>query len=223
MSDTAQTHLGSSPVQGLEYVVLGVATCFQQDQEGRLVEVLVAEPVPAADLDCLAQERRSTSYVLLYATTYAEIVNNGILKPAPQLTPADLERMLAVNLKGSFYTSQLAANPMREQKSGHILNFPGVLGRYPMAMASAYCAAKFGVVGFSKCMADELKRFGVRFTLFYFGGIDSPFWDPISLKVQRDKMLSPATAAEAICFALTAPAGAVPSEIVLQPESHQFL
>lgn len=78
MSDTAQTHLGSSPVQGLEYVVLGVATCFQQDQEGRLVEVLVAEPVPAADLDCLAQERRSTSYVLLYATTYAEIVNNGI-------------------------------------------------------------------------------------------------------------------------------------------------
>ncbi|MFS8783210.1 SDR family oxidoreductase [Synechococcus sp. R3-13] len=147
----------------------------------------------------------------------------GILKPAPQLTPADLERMLAVNLKGSFYTSQLAANPMREQKSGHILNFPGVLGRYPMAMASAYCAAKFGVVGFSKCMADELKRFGVRFTLFYFGGIDSPFWDPISLKVQRDKMLSPATAAEAICFALTAPAGAVPSEIVLQPESHQFL
>jgi NAD(P)-dependent dehydrogenase (short-subunit alcohol dehydrogenase family) len=40
----------------------------------------------------------------------------GILKPAPQLTPADLERMLAVNLKGSFYTSQLAANPMRGAK-----------------------------------------------------------------------------------------------------------
>jgi NAD(P)-dependent dehydrogenase (short-subunit alcohol dehydrogenase family) len=131
--------------------------------------------------------------------------------------------MLAVNLKGSFYTSQLVANAMREQKSGHILNFPGILGRHPMAMASAYCAAKFGVVGFTKCMADELKRFGVRFTLFYFGGIDSPFWDPISLKVQRDKMLSPATAAEAIRFVLTLPANAVPNEVVLQPESHQFL
>ncbi len=147
----------------------------------------------------------------------------GILKPAPQITPADLERMLAVNLKGSFYTSQLVANAMREQKSGHILNFPGILGRHPMAMASAYCAAKFGVVGFTKCMADELKRFGVRFTLFYFGGIDSPFWDPISLKVQRDKMLSPAMAAEAIRFVLTLPANAVPNEVVLQPESHQFL
>ncbi len=147
----------------------------------------------------------------------------GILKPTPQITPADLEQMVSVNLRGSFYTSQLTANHMREQKSGHILNFPGILGRHPMAMASAYCAAKFAVVGFSKCMADELKRFGVRFTLFYFGGIDSPFWDPISLKVQRDKMLSPATAVEAIRFALTAPASAVPSEVVLQPESHQFL
>ncbi len=147
----------------------------------------------------------------------------GILKPVQQITPAELEVMLAVNLKGSFYTSQLAANAMRQQKSGHILNFPGILGRHPMAMASAYCAAKFGVVGFTKCMADELKRFGVRFTLFYFGGIDSPFWDPISLKVQRDKMLSPVTAAEAIHFVLTLPANAVPNEVVLQPESHQFL
>ncbi|MFS8854401.1 hypothetical protein NW851_04680 [Synechococcus sp. H55.7] len=81
MSNTAQTH----PVQGLEYVVLGVATCFQRDEDGHLREVLVAEPLPAAALDCLAQEGRSTSYCLLYATTYAEIVNNG----TPTL-PADV-------------------------------------------------------------------------------------------------------------------------------------
>ncbi len=78
MSDTAQFGLGSSTVQGLEYVVVGVATCLQRDEEGRLMEVLVAEPVPAADLDCLVQERRSTSYSLLYATTYGEVVKDGI-------------------------------------------------------------------------------------------------------------------------------------------------
>ncbi|MDX2271328.1 MAG: SDR family oxidoreductase [Cyanobacteriota bacterium] len=147
----------------------------------------------------------------------------GVLKPLSQLTPTDLEKLLDVNLKGSFYTSQLVSNLMREQKSGHILNFPGILGRYPMAMAAAYCASKFGVVGFSKCMADELKRFGVKVTLFYFGGIDSPFWDSISMKVQRDKMLKLDTALQAIQFALTVPEEAIPSEVVLQPESHQFL
>jgi hypothetical protein len=74
MSETAQLKVGATEVQGLEYVVLGVATCFQRDEDGRLSEVLVAEPVPAAELDCLAKEVRSTSYSLLYATTYAEIV-----------------------------------------------------------------------------------------------------------------------------------------------------
>lgn len=147
----------------------------------------------------------------------------GILKQAHQLTPTDLDQMVDVNLKGGFYTTQAAATLMREQKSGHVLNFPGILGRHPMAMAAGYCASKFAIVGFTKCMADELKRFGVRFTLFYFGGIDSPFWDAISLKVQRDKMLSTQTAAEAILFALSQPPEAIPSEIVLQPESHQFL
>ena len=70
------SNIQSNDVQGLEYIVLGVATCYQRDDEGRLTEVQVAEPIPAADLDCLAREVRSTSYSLLYATTYAEITQD---------------------------------------------------------------------------------------------------------------------------------------------------
>ncbi|MEM6445135.1 MAG: SDR family oxidoreductase [Cyanobacteria bacterium P01_D01_bin.123] len=147
----------------------------------------------------------------------------GILKQAGQLSPNELDTMLDVNLKGSFYASQAASAVMRERKSGHIINFPGTLGKYPMAMAAGYCASKFGVVGFTKCMADELKRFGVKFTLCHFGGVNTPFWDEIALKVQRDKMLQPDTVAAAILYALDAPVGAVPNEIILQPENHQFL
>ncbi len=147
----------------------------------------------------------------------------GVMKQYNKITPADLEQMLDLNLKGSFYTCQAAANVMKEHKSGHICNLIGILGKHPMAMASAYCAAKYGVVGFSKCLADELKRFGIKFTLFYFGGVNSPFWDNISLKVDRKKMLSPQTAADAIYFALTAEPQAVPLEINIQPDSHLFL
>lgn len=77
MSETSQTPVSAQDVGALEYVVLGVATCFQRDEEGRLQEVLVAEPVPAAELDCLAQGVRSTSYSLLYATAYGEIIHDG--------------------------------------------------------------------------------------------------------------------------------------------------
>jgi len=146
----------------------------------------------------------------------------GVLKQYNKITPEDLDLMLALNLKGSFYTSQGAANIMKDQKSGHICNVIGILGKHSMAMAAAYCASKFGVVGFSKSMAEELKRYGIKFTLFYFGGIDSSFWDQVSLKVDRTKMLSPETAAQAIMFALNSPPGAVPMEINIQPESHLF-
>ena len=146
----------------------------------------------------------------------------GILKQWNKLEPADLDAMLDLNLKGSFYTSQAAANVMKERKLGHICNVIGILGKHSMAMGTAYCASKFGVVGFSKCMADELRRYGVKFTLFYFGGVDSPFWDNVSLKVDRSKMLSTETAANAIMFALSADPQAVPMEINIQPESHLF-
>jgi short-subunit dehydrogenase len=146
----------------------------------------------------------------------------GVLKQYNKITPEDLDLMLDLNLKGSFYTSQGAANIMKENKGGHICNVIGILGKHSMPMAAAYCASKFGVVGFSKSMAEELKRYGIKFTLFYFGGIDSPFWDSVSLKVDRTKMLTPETAAQAIMFALNAPPQAVPMEINIQPESHLF-
>lgn len=146
----------------------------------------------------------------------------AVMKQYNKIEPADLDAMLDLNLKGSFYTSQAAAEVMKEKRVGHICNIVGILGKHSMVMASAYCASKFGVVGFSKCMAEELKRYGIKFTLFYFGGVDSPFWDNANLKVDRSKMLTTETAANAILFALKADPQAVPMEINIQPESHLF-
>ncbi len=146
----------------------------------------------------------------------------GVMKQFLRIEPQELDQMLDLNLKGNFYTSQVVANVMKDRKIGHICNVIGILGKHPMAMAAAYCASKFGAVGFSKFMADELRRLGIKVTLFYFGGIDSPFWDNVSLKVDRSKMLTTETAANAIMFALSADPQAVPMEINIQPESHLF-
>ncbi|CAD5920011.1 putative oxidoreductase SERP2049 [Planktothrix tepida] len=146
----------------------------------------------------------------------------GILKQWNKIEPADLDAMLNLNLKGSVYTCQAAANIMKQQKSGHICNVVGILGKHSMAMSSAYCASKFGLVGFSKCFADEVRRYGIKVTLFYFGGVDTPFWDNVSLKVDRSKMLSAETAANSILYALSAEPQAIPMEINIQPESHLF-
>ncbi|WP_322744230.1 hypothetical protein [Planktothrix mougeotii] len=69
---------------------------------------------------------------------------------------------------------------------------------------------------------DEVRRYGIKVTLFYFGGVDTPFWDNVSLKVDRSKMLSAETAANSILYALSVEPQAIPMEINIQPESHLF-
>jgi NADP-dependent 3-hydroxy acid dehydrogenase YdfG len=150
------------------------------------------------------------------------VAGAGVMKQFNKLEPADLDAMLDLNLKGSFYTTQAAANVMKDQRSGHICNVIGILGKHSMPMAAAYCASKFGAVGFSKCVAEELRRYNVKLTLFYFGGVNTPFWDEVSLKVDRAKMLSPETAADAVLYALMAEPQAVPMEINIQPDNHLF-
>jgi hypothetical protein len=72
-------------------------------------------------------------------------------------------------------------------------------------------------------MALDLRRASIAFSLLYLGGVDTSFWDGITLRLQRDKLLTADDAARAVAFALTQPRPGIVAEIVLQPESHQVL
>jgi hypothetical protein len=78
--------LAATEVQAEEYVVLGVATCYQRDGEGRLQPVEVIEPIPAAELDALVNQGRTTSYRFLYALTYGEVVAGEQVR-VPEVLP----------------------------------------------------------------------------------------------------------------------------------------
>ena len=147
----------------------------------------------------------------------------GILKPFGELTAEDLDKLLNANVKTAFNVLQAVLPTMAENKFGRVIAIPGILGKAPMMQASAYCAAKYALTGMIKCLAQEYKRFGIRFSLMHFGGVDSNFWDDITMKVQRDKMLSVEAAANAVFFAATQEGEGVMAEIVLMPENHQLV
>ncbi len=147
----------------------------------------------------------------------------GLIKPALDTTDAEFCAITNVNLRGTFLVAQAALRIMSAQKSGVFVTLPGTLGKYPMKNAAAYAAAKFGVTGMLKCMAAELQRTGVKIVLLHFGGVDSPFWDGLGMPVQRDKMIPVSVAADQIVSVLDLPPHLVMNELVLQPESHQFL
>lgn len=147
----------------------------------------------------------------------------GIIKPLEQLSLDEFRYSIQVNLEGSFLLVKSFLPAMKAAGKGLIINMPGVLGKVPMAGAAAYSASKYGLVGMMQSIREELKRTEVRITNVFMGGVDSPFWDNINLRVQKDKMIRSDEAARAVWFLCQQPASAVVSEMVLQPFNHQAI
>lgn len=147
----------------------------------------------------------------------------GIIKSTDELSEADFLRSLNYNLYGPFLLVKAFLPKMKEVKKGLIINIPGVLGKVPMAGAAAYSASKYGLVGMMQSIKEELKRTEIRITNLFLGGVDTPFWDNIDLRVQRDKMVMVEEAAKAIWFLCQQPTSGVVSEMVIQPFNHQAI
>jgi short-subunit dehydrogenase len=147
----------------------------------------------------------------------------GMVKSMDTLDEAEFLSTLNANLIAPFLLMKAFLPAMKEAKAGLIINIPGVLGKVPMAGAAAYCASKYGLVGMMQSIREEVKRTEIRITNLYLGGVDSPFWDTIDLKVQREKLIQAEDAAKAIWFLCQQPASGVLSEMVLQPFNHQAI
>ncbi len=181
----------------------------------------------SADVTCSEQIDHLVAQAVQTFGTIDILVNSagvGSLKPLDQVTPDDIDRLLGVNVRGTILATQAALRPMiANARGGHIINIAGILGRVPMANASVYCASKYAVTGFSKALQLEVSRkHSIKVPLMYFGGVDSPFWDTLDMRVQRDKMLSVGDTTGAIVYALTVPSNLVLGEITLPPDSHQL-
>ncbi|MBM4762768.1 3-oxoacyl-ACP reductase FabG [Bacillus sp. B15-48] len=93
------------------------------------------------------------------------VINNaGITKDArlEKMTEEQWDQVIDVNLKGVFNVAQAAAEVMKEQKSGVILNASSVVGIYGNFGQTNYAASKWGVNGMTKTWAKELGKYGIR-------------------------------------------------------------
>ncbi|MGC1215269.1 MAG: SDR family oxidoreductase, partial [Micromonospora sp.] len=129
------------------------------------------------------------------------------------------DRIVAINLLGTAAVIR-AAVPHLERSHGTVVTVASTLGVKAVSDATAYCAAKFGVVGFTRALAAELAgKVGV--TLLIPGGMRTAFFDDRDeqYKPGPDAILNdPADTAEAIMFALSQPAGCAVRELVVCAE-----
>jgi NAD(P)-dependent dehydrogenase (short-subunit alcohol dehydrogenase family) len=104
------------------------------------------------------------------------LVNNaGVLVRgrAEDLAPDVFRRSLEVNLVGAFRCARAAIPGMRARRRGRIVNVASISGTLGTAEASAYNASKWGLIGLTKCLAEELRADGVQVLAVSPGSVDT--------------------------------------------------
>lgn len=145
--------------------------------------------------------------------TAAGIDSCGRLQDVPA---KDWERVIHVNLLGTAAVIR-AALPMLRISRGRIVTVASTLGIRAVGEATAYCASKFGVVGFTRALAAELAG-EVGVTCLIPGGMHTPFFDGREEKYRPPpdaRLNMPEDVAETVVFALGQPAGCEMREMVV--------
>lgn len=146
------------------------------------------------------------------------LVNNagiGKFAPVQDATETDWDAMLDTNLKAVFLLSKAVARGMIERRSGHIINIASLAGKNAFAGGSAYCASKWGLLGLTQCMAEDLRPFNIRVSAVCPGSVATDF-SPHQGK-DTSKMLQPQDVAHAVETILTQEPQSFISEIVMRP------
>ncbi len=103
------------------------------------------------------------------------VVNNAgavLRKSTESITDDEWRRMMAVNLDGTFYVTRTFI-PDLEQNHGRVINIASIAGREGTALLAAFCAAKHGVVGLSRALAEELRAGKVSVNAICPGSVDT--------------------------------------------------
>ncbi len=221
----------SSPVAGKIVIVTGGSSGLGRAVVSRLLDagatpVVLDRDPPAVEVahwlvdltDPVATADAVSAAAARHGGIDAVVTCAGIDVPGPfEAVPVtEWHRVVAVNLLGTAAVVR-AALPALRANHGRVVTVSSTLGHRAVGDATAYCASKFGVVGFTRALAAEYRgRVGV--TLLTPGGMDTSFFDdrdPQYQPADRDGLADPASVADTVLFVLCLPPGVEVKELVV--------
>ena len=146
------------------------------------------------------------------------LVNNagvGTFSPIQDALESDWDTMLDTNLKAVFLLTKAVAPGMIRRKSGHIVNIASLAGKNAIPGGGIYCASKWGLLGLTRCAAEDLRAYGIRVSAICPGSVATEF-SPHGKK-DPAKMLQPDDVAHAVETLVTQAPQSFISEIELRP------
>ena len=137
--------------------------------------------------------------------------------PVADSKMADWDEMMAVNLRAAVLCCRAVLPIMTTQRRGTIINIGSVVTSRVLAGSAAYTASKYGLLGFSRVLADEMRPHGVRVGMLSAGATDTPLWDAVPGAPARALMLKPEQVAEAALLMAGLAPNAALEELTILP------
>ena len=147
------------------------------------------------------------------------LVNNaGFFIPGEIATEADgsLESMIEANLYSAYYATRGLVAEMRKAKHGHIFNICSIASIQAYPNGGSYAISKFALLGFSKCLREELKTTGIRVTAVLPGATLTSSWEGAGLPDER--FIPADDIAESVFNAWKLSSRSVVEEILIRPQ-----
>ncbi len=171
-----------------------------------------------ADMQSMAAQTLERFGRIDHLIASAGILRLGSIKTVADTPLSEWEAVIQTNLTGVFLSNQAVLPAMMDQKQGEIINISSVSGLQGRAFDAAYCASKFGIIGFSESLAAEVAAFGIRVQTVLPDSVDTPFWEQNDSKSIKAPVTIPAErVAELIVHLITLPRDAFILNPVIGP------
>jgi len=134
------------------------------------------------------------------------LVNNagqGFIGPLAELPVAQLDAMLAVNVRGLYLFCQKAMAMMVPARAGYIINISSVAGFRVYVGQAAYAASKHAVMGITKGLAAEAQPHGIRVSAILPGAVDTTLMQSMRPDLASAALMKPSDVADAVLFLLS--------------------
>lgn len=111
------------------------------------------------------------------------LVNNagiaGPTAPVEEINPDEWEKVMQIDINGTFNVTRMAIPYLKKSGSGVIINMSSLAGRFGYANRSPYSTAKWGIIGFTKTLSIELGKYGIRANAILPGAVAGPRIDKV--------------------------------------------
>jgi len=148
------------------------------------------------------------------------LVNNaglGFRAPLLETRRSEIAEMLETNLSSAIYMTQASLHALLKSAPSDIVNISSVGGLEGFAEGTVYCAAKAGLVGFTRALAAELKPANIRVTAICPGSVETDFFDRFRPTLDRPHMLRIEDVVRSLLYVLTSPSNVLHGEVVVRP------